>query len=241
MDDLAAEQRLAAEIFQRLQNTYGASTWRCHHEPLDELVLTVLSQNTSDANSERAFRALRARYPTWEEVIAAPVAELAETIRSGGLAQQKAPRIQAALRRILAERGELSLDFLADLPVDEAFRWLTSLEGVGHKTAAIVLLFCFGKPVFPVDTHVARVSRRLGLAAPSAEAIRIKALWERLVRPEWFYPLHLNLIRHGREVCRSRVPRCEICILNDLCSFARKRMAPGNTADVTVAAARALC
>ena len=216
----ADHRQLAAEIYRRLQQTYGQPDWRPSYPPLDELVLTILSQNTNDVNSGRAFTALKARYPTWQAVLDAPVEELAETIHAGGLSQQKAPRIQAALRRILAERGEFSLDFLADLPADQAARWLRSFDGVGPKTASIVLLFCFGKPAFPVDTHVGRVSRRLGLAAARDSEEKIERLWEALVPPEWYYPLHLNLIRHGREVCMARAPRCEGCVLNSICRYA---------------------
>lgn len=225
----------AAEIYRRLQDAYGAPDWRATYAPMDELVLTLLSQNTSDLNSGRAFAALRARYPTWQAVLDAPAAELAETIRSGGLAQRKAPRIQAALRRILAERGEFAIGFLADLPTDEALRWLTSFDGIGHKTASIVLLFCFGKPAFPVDTHVGRVTRRLGLAGPKDAEERIKGLWEGLAPPEWFYPLHLNLIRHGREVCHARSPECGDCMLNQVCRYEEKTQnaANGFFADVT--------
>lgn len=217
----AGMRGLAEEIYQRLLDAYGAPAWRPKYQPMDELVLTFLSQNTSDVNSGRSFEALKARYPTWEAVLAAPTAELAETIRSGGLALQKAPRIQSALRRILAERGKFDIDFLADLPTDEAMRWLTSFDGVGHKTASIVLLFCFNKPAFPVDTHVGRVTRRLGLAGPRDGEEKIKRIWEALVPPEWFYPLHLNLIRHGREVCLARTPKCHECVLNDICRYAR--------------------
>lgn len=216
-------QALAGEVYRRLLVAYGKPDWRPRLLPVDELVLTFLSQNTSDLNSGRAFEALRARYSTWQAVLDAPTAELAETIRSGGLAQQKAPRIQNALRRILAERGELSIDFLADLPTDEAMHWLTSLDGVGHKTASIVLLFCFDKAAFPVDTHVGRVTRRLGLAAPKESEEKIKAIWEELAPPDWYYPLHLNLIRHGRQVCRARVPDCPACVLNDVCSYYGER------------------
>ncbi len=148
--------------------------------------------------------------------------ELAETIRSGGLAQRKAPRIQRALRRILAERGEFNIDFLADLPVDEATRWLTSFDGIGPKTASIVLLFCFNKPAFPVDTHVGRVTRRLGLAGPKDSEEKIKGIWEDLVLPEWYYPLHLNLIRHGRQVCHAQRPACGVCVLEDICNYSQK-------------------
>lgn len=213
----------AAEIYRRLLAAYSEPTWRPYYQPMDELVLTFLSQNTSDLNSGRAFEALKARYPTWQAVLDASVDELAETIRSGGLAQQKAPRIQKALRRILEERGEFNIDFLADLPVEEAMRWLTSFDGIGHKTASIVLLFCFNKPAFPVDTHVGRVTRRLGLAGPKDGEEKIKAVWERLTPPEWYYPLHLNLIRHGREVCHARRPACDTCVLNEVCRYEGKK------------------
>jgi endonuclease III len=210
---------LASLVHRRLLAAYGQPEWRRHFPPMEELVLTFLSQNTSDINSGRAYEALRARYATWQAVVDAPTAELAETIRSGGLAQRKAPRIQNALRRIREERGEFSIDFLANLPTDEAMRWLTSFDGVGHKTASIVLLFCFDKAVFPVDTHVGRVSRRLGLAGPKENEERIKAIWESLVPADWFYPLHLNLIRHGRQVCLARGPDCLACVLNDVCRY----------------------
>jgi endonuclease-3 len=210
---------LASEIYHRLAAAYGEPGWRQHWLPMEELILTFLSQNTSDVNSGRAFQALRARYPTWQAVLDAPMAELAETIRSGGLAQQKAPRIQSALRRILQERGEFSIEFLADLPTDEAMRWLTSFDGIGHKTASIVLLFCFGKAAFPVDTHVGRVTRRIGLAGTKETEEKIKATWESLVPAEWYYSLHLNLIRHGRQVCRARTPDCPACVLNDVCRY----------------------
>lgn len=219
MPELAEARDLAAEIYRRLLAAYGEPSWRPYYQPMDELVLTFLSQNTSDLNSGRAFEALKTRYPTWQAVLDAPVAELADTIRSGGLAQQKAPRIQKALRRILEERGAFSLDFLADLPVDEATRWLTSFDGIGHKTASIVLLFCFNKPAFPVDTHVGRVTRRLGLAGPKDSEEKIKGIWEALTPAEWFYPLHLNLIRHGREVCHSQRPECGACALNEVCRY----------------------
>jgi endonuclease-3 len=212
-------QILAGEVYRRLLAAYGEPTWRTHLQPVEELVLTFLSQNTSDINSGRAYDALRRRYPTWQEVLDAPTEELADTIRSGGLAQRKAPRIQRALRRILVERGEFDIGFLKDLPTDEAMRWLISFDGVGHKTASIVLLFCFGKAVFPVDTHVGRVSRRLGVAGPKDSEEKIKATWESLAPPEWYYALHLNLIRHGRQVCHARSPDCQACVLNNVCRY----------------------
>jgi endonuclease-3 len=216
---VADSRAIAGEVYRRLLAIYGEPTWRPRFSPVEELILTLLSQNTSDINSGRAFDALRARYPAWQDVLDAPTAELADTIRSGGLSQRKAPRIQKALRRIQVERGEFNIDFLADLPVGEAMDWLTSFDGVGHKTASIVLLFCFGKPVFPVDTHVGRVTRRLGLAGPRETEEKIKAIWEALVPAQWYYSLHLNLIRHGRQVCQARVPDCPVCVLQDVCRY----------------------
>jgi len=224
---LAPDDRsFAAEVYRRLLIAYGEPTWRPYYQPMDELVLTFLSQNTSDLNSGRAFEALKARYPTWQAVLDAPVEELTETIRSGGLAQQKAPRIQRALRRILAERGEFDLGFLAGLSPDEGIQWLTRFDGVGHKTASIVLLFCFNKPAFPVDTHVQRVSQRLGFAGPKDDPAKIKAIWESLAPAEWFYALHLNLIRHGRQVCHARSPRCETCALRAQCDWFQAQTQP---------------
>lgn len=217
----------ADSIHRRLLDAYGEPTWRPFYEPMDELVLTFLSQNTSDLNSGRAFEALRARYADWQAVIEAPVEDVADAIRSGGLAQRKAPRIQAALRRIKEERGAFDIDFLADLPVEDAMQWLTSFDGIGHKTASIVMLFCFGKAAFPVDTHVGRVTRRLGLAGPKESEEKIKRLWERLAPPEWYYPLHLNLIRHGREVCHAARPECALCVLDDLCRYEAKTSLTG--------------
>ncbi len=213
----------AREVYRRLAAEYGRPRWRSHGDPIAVLVRTFLSQNTSDVNSDRAFQALRSRFPTWEAVMSAPVESVEEAIRPGGLARSKAPRIQAALRRILEERGELSLDFLSEMPLDRAKAWLESLQGVGAKTAAIVLLFSLGRPVFPVDTHVHRVSRRLGIVPEHATPEQTEAVWEALMPPETFYPLHLLLIRHGRQVCKARVPRCHICVLQELCDHYRRQ------------------
>jgi endonuclease-3 len=210
-------------VYHKLNETYGQPHWRDPLPPLDELVSTILSQNTNDANRDRAFQKLRQQFPTWGQVRDAPAADVIEAIRSAGLAQQKGPRIQKALRRISAERGALELDFLRDLPLPEARAWLLSLEGVGPKTAAIVLLFSLGRPAFPVDTHVHRVSLRLGLIAERVSAAQAHPLLEELTPPAWYYALHLNLIRHGRQVCRARKPHCEACVLNQLCDFYRGR------------------
>jgi endonuclease III len=211
-----------AEINRRLLEHYGIPEWRTHNPAVDELVLTILSQNTSDLNSDRAFAALRARYRSWDEVLAAPEAELVEAIRAGGLAQQKAPRIQMALGRMVEECGSFSLDFLAGLSTPAAMEWLTELPGIGRKTASIVLLFCFDKPVFPVDTHITRISRRLGLVEPKANPDQIADVWEELAPPAWYYSLHLNLLKHGRQVCKAPTPRCAACVVRELCGYPHK-------------------
>ena len=217
----------ALRVHRLLLAEYGEPVWRPHRPPLEELVLTILSQNTSDVNSGRAYEELRARYPTWEGVLAADTAELAATIRAGGLGRTKAPRIQKVLRRILAERGALSLDFLAEMDTEAARRWLLSLEGVGPKTAAIVLLFALGRPAFPVDTHVHRVARRLGLAPWEATPEEVEVLAEQTLPPEVFYAFHLNLIAHGRRVCKALAPRCDLCILRAECDWYRRQAPPG--------------
>jgi endonuclease-3 len=212
-------RRLYAAVFDRLVETYGLPHWSPTGPPVDELVATIISQNTADVNTERAFAALQAAFPNWTAVMDAPTDEVAEAIRTAGLANQKAPRIQEALRTIERERGELSLDFLRDMPVAEAEAWLTGIKGVGRKTAAIVLLFAMGRAAFPVDTHVHRVTGRLGLIPPGMSADKAHDWLAALGDPDTYYPMHINLIRHGRAVCRARVPQCERCPLTDLCAY----------------------
>lgn len=212
----------AVEIYQRLLQAYGTPDWRPHYPPLEELIITTLAQNSTDHNALIAYRRLRERFPTWEAVVTAPTEAVVEAVRPAGLANQKGPRIQAILRKVWAEQGAFDLSFLGELSTEEAEAWLTSIKGVGHKTASIVLLFCFNRPTFPVDTHVSRVTKRLGLVPERATTRQIRAVWESLVPPEWYYPLHLNLIRHGRQVCRARRPLCEQCVLRDLCDFYRR-------------------
>ena len=208
-------------VHRRLIDTYGEPRWRPHLEPIDELVSTILSQNTNDLNRDRAFVALRARFPTWAAVRDADPDSLKAAIRVAGLANQKALAIRRALQQIEAERGELSLDFLRELPLEEAKAWLTRIKGVGPKTAAIVLLFSLGRPAFPVDTHVHRVSRRIGLIGERVSREQAQVVFEALMPPESFYALHLNLIRHGRVACVARQPRCDRCVLGDLCDYNR--------------------
>jgi endonuclease-3 len=206
-------------VFHLLNEVYGRPAWRSHGPPLDELVATILSQATADVNTERAYVELTARFPDWESVMNAPPEAVIAAIHSAGLSLTKGPRIQNALRTIYRERGELSLDFLADLPLAEAMAWLTAIEGVGPKTASIVLLFSLGRPVFPVDTHVYRVGGRLGLIPPRMSADKAHAFLVGLGAPETYYPMHINLIRHGREICRARHPQCQICPLQDWCEY----------------------
>ena len=208
----------ALEIHQRLAHAYGDVRWRSGSDPLCELVNTILSQNTNDRNRDLAFERLRARFPTWEAVRDAPAEEVIQAIRPAGLAPSKGPRIQKILQRLTEERGELSLEFLRELPLTEARAWLTGLHGVGPKTAAIVLLFSLGRPAFPVDTHIHRVTRRLGLIPPPTSREKAHALLEKIVPPELYYPFHIEIIEHGRRVCAARQPRCEHCILRDLCN-----------------------
>lgn len=212
-------QTKTEEVHRRLLGAYGEPLWRPHLDPVSELVSTILSQNTNDVNRDVAFDRLRARLPAWEQVRDADEAVVIDAIRPAGLANQKGPRIQQALRFITEERGELDLDFLAEWPVEESKAWLTSIKGVGPKTAAIVLLFSLNRPAFPVDTHVHRVTKRLGLIGPRTSREKAHDDLEGLVAPADYYAFHLNVIRHGRQVCASRKPRCEVCDLQDLCDY----------------------
>ncbi|MBC7252129.1 MAG: endonuclease III, partial [Anaerolineae bacterium] len=173
----------ALEIHRRLLGEYGEPQWRPGRDPVASLVSTIISQNTNDNNRDVAYERLRERFPTWEQVRDAPLGEVIEAIRPAGLAPTKGPRIQEALRAITRERGEITLDFLADLPMDEARAWLTRLNGVGPKTAAIVLLFALGMPAFPVDTHVHRVTRRLGLIGAKVSREEAHSLLEKMMPP----------------------------------------------------------
>jgi endonuclease-3 len=211
----------ALRIHQRLLGHYGEPTWRNPMPPLDELVSTILSQNTNDVNRDRAFAALRARFPTWETVRDAPQRAVIDAIRPAGLANQKGPRIQQALRAITAERGALDLEFLRGLPLAEARAWLTRFNGVGPKTAGIVLLFSLGQPAFPVDTHIYRVTGRLGLRPAKMTVEQVHPHLEALLPPESYYSAHLNLIRHGREICHARRQNCAGCFLKRQCKYYR--------------------
>ncbi len=212
---------LARQVHQRLLDFYGQPTWRDPLPPVDELVSTILSQNTNDANRDRAFESLHKRFPTWEQVRDADPGSVTAAIRPAGLANQKGPRIQQILRGISAERGSLDLHFLKDLPLEEARAWLMKFKGVGPKTAAIVLLFSLGRPAFPVDTHIYRVTGRIGLRPEKMTVEEAHTHLEKLLPPETYYAAHLNIIRLGREICAARKPACLRCPLRELCKYAK--------------------
>jgi len=209
----------ASKIHKRLLEFYGEPVWRNPLPALDELVSTILSQNTNDVNRDRAFNALRAKFPTWEAVRDARPKEVIEAIRHAGLANQKGPRIQQVLKAITKERGGLDLSFLEDLSVEGARAWLTKFKGVGPKTAAIVLCFSLNKPAFPVDTHVYRVTGRIGLRPEKMTVEQAHPHLEGLFSPETYHAAHLNLIRLGREICTARKANCGKCPIKKLCDY----------------------
>jgi endonuclease-3 len=208
------------EIIELLSREYGELPWRPHGDPMTELVLTILSQNTSDANSGRAFARLRLRFPIWEALLGADPREIEEAIQVGGLARVKAPRIKAILEEVWRRLGSFDLSFLKEMPLAEAKAWLRSLPGVGPKTAACVLMFALGMPALPVDTHVYRVARRLGLVPRQVSAEKAHELLEGMLAPEQVYTFHMSLIRHGRRTCRAQRPLCPICPLAPRCPSA---------------------
>lgn len=212
------------EIDRLLSQAYGTPRWHPSGDPLSGLMGTILSQNTSDANSGRAFARLTQTFGSWDEVERASVERIASAIAGGGLSRVKAPRIKAILERIRGERGWLDLGFLGDMPLAEARAWLESLPGVGPKTAACVLLFSLGRPALPVDTHVYRVSRRLGLIGNGVSPAQAHELLESQIRPEAVYSFHVNMVRHGREVCRAGRPRCRECVLLSECVYGEREV-----------------
>jgi endonuclease III len=220
-------KRRVRAIRDRLRQLYGRPVNEPHGHPIAELIRTVLSQNTSDINRDVAYARLRERFPTWEAVRDAPPDDVEEAIRPGGLSQTKAPRIQEILRRISGEGDQPDLDWLADADRDRAFEYLTALPGVGRKTAACVMIFALGRPEIPVDTHVYRVGQRLGLIPPRASFERAHDEMLRITDSDDAYELHINLIAHGRAVCRPR-PRCEECGLRRMCPYWRRLRAAGS-------------
>lgn len=215
----------ARSVYKRLLMFYGEPTWQPSLSPMDELVSTILSQNTNDRNRDQAFQALKARFPTWEAVRDAELSAVQDAIRPAGLAAQKGPRIQQVLRQITAERGSLDLNFLRHLSTEDAHAWLMRFKGVGPKTTAIVLQFALGKPAFPVDTHVYRVTGRLGLRPERMSLEQAHVHLSKLFAPETYGTAHLNLIRLGREICLARSPECPRCPLQDQCDTRLRELA----------------
>jgi endonuclease-3 len=209
-------RRLRATLL-RLSRAYGTPPPPRHLPPLEELVLTVLSQHTSDTNRDRAYADLRRRFPSWDEVADAPLPALARAIRSGGLGPTKAVRIRAMLRDIRDSGVPLDQRAFTTMPDQDLWDTLVALPGVGPKTAACVLLFSLDRPYFPVDTHVHRVAIRLGLVPPRSDAVATQAAFQESVRDDQMYALHMNLIRHGREICTAQRPRCSECVLREFC------------------------
>lgn len=219
-------QEKAWQVYFKLLEAYGEPDFTPETSPVDELIWTILSANTNDTNSGRAFRQLKATFgDDWDAVRTADLDEIKEAIRTAGMYNQKAPRIVSTLEAIKADRGTYTLDHVAVMPVDQALAYLTALPGVGHKTASIVLLFSFGMAAFPVDTHIQRISQRLGISDANASPEKIKGIWEELLPGETYLALHINLITHGREVCVARKPRCVRCALAALCDFRRDAVA----------------
>ena len=231
-------------VLTELEARYGRPVWQRRLDPTSELILTILTQNSADTNAEVAFEALRAAYPGTGEVVAdhpgagwggfglpdgiepdwarvefAPLPELVDVIRPGGLANQKAPRLQATLRKVREERGDYSLEFLGDMTALEAREWLTRIDGIGKKTASVLLLFSFGLPLMPVDRHVERVAQRLGLVGPKTTADDAHDLFLGLLEPDQMYEAHVNLIQHGRVVCHAQRPDHDACPLRSRCRF----------------------
>ena len=215
---------IAPELVQkRLNAIYGPIHWRPRMIALDELIFTVLTQHTSDLNAERSYDALRKAMPTWASVIEAETQKIADAIHHGGLANQKSERIQKILIEILHRLGHFELEFLSDLPLEEARSWLTSLPGVGPKTAAVVMAFSLKMPAFPVDTHILRVSKRLGLIGRKVSADQAHPILENMIPSNNRYDMHVLLITHGRQICKARVPQCGRCPLDQECPASTKK------------------
>ena len=215
------------EVMDGLAPLYGEPRHTPSGDPLGELILTVLSQNTADTNSGRAFTQMMRRYPGWAAIADAPPDELIAVIQHGGLAQQKGPRIQAILREVCERSPDWRLGFLSELPLEEARAWLRSLPCVGPKTTACLLLFALDRPAMPVDTHVERVSKRLGLIPAKATSDQAHTLLEALVDPRDYYRFHMLLIKHGRRTCIARRPACERCPIEPGCPSSLLRTSPG--------------
>jgi endonuclease III len=232
--DAGTEEALltkARETYDRLMEMYGERPLVPRREPMHELVSTMLSHRTTQKNEAEAYHRMRERFGSWEAIRDAPLEELIEAIKPSNFPEAKAPRIQAALRQIIEERGEPSIDFLAELPAEEGLAWLMALPGVGIKTASLVLLFCFAQPVLPVDTHVHRVSLRVGLIPPKTSAEAAHRLLPELLpgEPHVLYNFHINNLRHGQRTCVWGTPRCGQCLLTSICDWYQAHVATGES------------
>jgi endonuclease-3 len=205
------------EVIKLLEQEHGPCQWHPNRDPVDVLIGTILSQNTSDTNSGRAFASLKANFDSWEAVASAPMEHIADVIKCGGLGQIKAIRIKQVLQQIKREQGHITLDSLKSKTMTEAEDYLIRLPGVGHKTASCVLLFSLGKPSLPVDTHIFRVAKRLGLIDSKVTIEKAPGLLRRQIPPSKVYQFHVHIIEHGRQICRARQPRCHKCILSCIC------------------------
>jgi endonuclease-3 len=210
------------KVIQLLKKKYGEHNYGGRGDPIDALVETILSQNTTDKNSSRAFANLKKTYPSWESVLKADARSIKKTIHSGGLPGIKARRIKHVLGEIKKRRGRLNLDFLREIPADEATAFLRSIKGIGPKTAAVLLIFRFNKPVMPLDTHNLRVAKRLGIIPRKMSSEKAHELMNQLVPDKEKKSLHINFIIHGRTVCTARNPKHEICVLRNLCNYYRR-------------------
>ena len=212
-----------SQILRRLRRAYGRRAWQCWGKGVDVLVDTILSQNTSNANSDAGYRQLRRRFRSWNQVAGAPVGEVERHIRVSGLSKEKAPRIQAILRQIKSDHGKIDLQFLQHANEQTAYEYLTKFKGVGPKTANCVMLFAFGHAVFPVDTHIHRIARRLKLIGPRDSAEKAHDLLKPMIAPKDRYEMHVLLIEHGRRTCRAINPKCAQCVLLEMCPYGRVR------------------
>ncbi len=218
-DNFELRQAKYIPVSSILSDVYGVLDWSRGQDGMDELISCILSQNTNDANRDRGFQSLKERFATWDDVRRANPEDVIDAIRSAGLANQKGPRIQNALVKIYERVGDYNVDFLNEIPIDEAKAWLTSIKGIGPKTAAIVLCFAYGRPAFPVDTHVHRTSRRIGFIPDKTTADAAHPMMEAIVPPEDYYQFHIHLIQHGRDTCHARNPACEKCPLTAHCDY----------------------
>jgi len=206
-------------ICELLNTAYGIQEFSPHNPPLDELVLTILSQNTTAANCHQAFASLRERFPTWDDVRIADEGEIARAIHSGGLSRIKSVRIKNILQEIHKTQGNLDLSWFEKTESKTISSYLLRFDGIGPKTAACVMLFSLGRPVLPVDTHIFRVSKRLGLIGARISAEKAHEMLQAIVPNELIYSFHINMVLHGRQVCNSRMPLCGICILKEECDY----------------------